>query len=50
MIVIHRDGKGKVEKSFVDLSEPGSAGTYKRSIVKALDPNKYHIDIVNYFI
>ena len=50
VIVIHRDGKGEVKKSFVDLSEPGSAGAYKRSIVKTLDPNKYHIDIVKYFI
>jgi HD-GYP domain-containing protein (c-di-GMP phosphodiesterase class II) len=50
VIVISRDGKGDVKKSFADLSEPGSAGAYKRSIVRALDPNKYHIDIVKYFI
>jgi HD-GYP domain-containing protein (c-di-GMP phosphodiesterase class II) len=50
VIVIHRDGEGEVKKSFVDLSEPGSAGAYKRSIVKTLDPIKYHIDIVKYFI
>jgi len=50
VIVIYRDGKGEVQKNFVDLSEPGSAGAYKRSILKTLDPNKYHIDIVKYFI
>jgi HD-GYP domain-containing protein (c-di-GMP phosphodiesterase class II) len=50
VIVIHRDGTGEVKKSFVDLSEPGGSGAYKRSIVKTLDPNKYHINIVKYFI
>ena len=50
VIVIYRDGKGEVQKNFVDLSEPGSAGAYKRSILKTLDPNKYHIDIMKYFI
>ena len=50
VIVIHRDGTGEVKKSFVDLSEPGGSDAYKRSIVKTLDPNKYHINIVKYFI
>jgi len=50
VIVIRREEKGEVKESLVDLSEPGSAGAYKRSIVKALDPNRYHIDIVKYFI
>ena len=50
VIVICQDGKGEVKKSFVDLSDRDSAGAYRRSIVKALDPNKYHINIVKYFI
>jgi len=50
VIIISRDGKGEVKKSFADLSEPSSAGGYKRSIVQTLDPNKCHIDIVKYFI
>jgi HD-GYP domain-containing protein (c-di-GMP phosphodiesterase class II) len=50
VIVVYRDVTGEVKESFVDLSEPGSAGTYKRSIMRALDPNKYHINIVKYFI
>jgi len=50
VIVISRDEKGDVKRSFVDLSEPSRAGAYKRSIVKTLDPNKYHIEIAEYFI
>ncbi len=50
VIVLSRDGKGEARKSLVDLSEPYSPGTYKRSIVKALDPNKYYIDILKCFI
>jgi len=50
VIVICDNGKEEVKKSFADLSELDSAGGYKRSIVKALDPNKYHIDIAKYFI
>jgi hypothetical protein len=34
----------------VDLAEMDGAGRYQRSIVKTLDPDKYHIDIAKYFL
>jgi hypothetical protein len=50
VILIDRDKKGEVKKAVVDLTETDGAGRYKRSIVKTLDPYKYHIDIVKYFL
>ncbi len=38
------------KKELVDLTETDESGAYKRSIIKALDPIKFHIDIGKYFI
>ena len=50
VIVVARDGKKEVKKEFVDLTEMNGGGQFKRTIVKTLDPNKYHIDIAKYFL
>ena len=50
VIVVERDGKREVKKEFVDLTETNGGGQFKRTIVKTLDPNKYHIDIAKYFL
>lgn len=50
VILVEKDKKGKVRKDIVDLSEKRPDGNYRRSIVKTLDPYKYHIDITKYFL
>jgi HD-GYP domain-containing protein (c-di-GMP phosphodiesterase class II) len=50
VILVEKSGGGEIKKKIVDLSEKGPEGNYKRSIVKALDPHKYHIDITKYFL
>jgi len=50
VILVERGGKGEVKKELVDLMEANGSGGFKRSIVKTLDPNKYHVDIAKYFI
>ncbi len=50
ILLVDRDQKGDVTKEVVDLTEADGAGNYRRSIVKTLDPYKYHIDIAKYFI
>lgn len=50
VILVARDAKGYVKKEVVDLTETDGNSRFRRSIVKTLDPNKYHIDIVNYFL
>ncbi len=50
IILIKREGSGKDKAECVDLAEPDGQGGYRRSIVKTLDPNQYHIDIAKYFI
>ncbi len=50
VILIARDGKGDVKKEVVNLAERIEGGRYKRSIVKTLDPQQYHIDIAKYFL
>ena len=42
-------GKNR-RKEVVDLGERDEKGHFKRTIVKALDPNKYHVDIAKYFL
>ncbi len=49
VIVVQRDGKGEVKKEVVNLAEM-VGGQYKRSIVKTLDPQQYHVDIARYFL
>lgn len=50
VILVEKDKKGEVRKDIVDLSEKRPDGNYRRSIVKTLDPYKYHIDITKYFL
>jgi len=46
------DGKGKKEiVEIVDLNKLDDAtGTFKRSIVKALDANKYSVNVSRYLV
>lgn len=44
------DEAGYPKKEMIDLAGTNDQGQYKTSIVKTLDPLKYHIDIGKYFI
>jgi putative nucleotidyltransferase with HDIG domain len=50
VISVERDEKGDVKKKVVDLTETDEEGHFRQSIVKTLDPHKYHIDIAKYFL
>jgi putative nucleotidyltransferase with HDIG domain len=50
VLLVDRDERGDAKKEVMDLTEMDKAGRYKRSIVKTLDPYKYHIDIAKYFL
>jgi putative nucleotidyltransferase with HDIG domain len=50
IILIKREGSEKDKIERVDLTDMDRQGAYRRSIVKTLDPSKYHIDIARYFI
>ncbi len=50
VLLVDRDEEGHPKKDLVDLAETDGGGAYKRSIVKTLDPYKYHIDIAKYFL
>jgi len=50
VILVARDEKGEAKKELVDLTETDGDGHFKRSIVKTLDPNRYHIDIMKYLL
>ncbi len=50
VILISRDEKGYARKELADLTATNGGNQFKRTIVKTLDPNQYHIDITNYFV
>ena len=50
IILLASDKAGYPKKEKIDLTETYGQGHYKRSIIKTLDPLKYHIDIGKYFI
>lgn len=50
VMLVARDAKGFVKKEVVDLTEKDGNDRFKRSVVKTLDPNKYHIDIGKHFL
>jgi HD-GYP domain-containing protein (c-di-GMP phosphodiesterase class II) len=50
VLLVDRDAKGDATKELIDLADTDRAGNYKWSIVKTLDPYKYHIDIAKYFL
>jgi putative nucleotidyltransferase with HDIG domain len=50
-VILITDATGKrVTSKTVDLSEKDPAGRHKRSIIKALDPKKYNINLAEYFL
>jgi len=50
VILISRDEKGYAQKELADLTAINGENQFKRTIVKTLDPNQYHIDITKYFV
>jgi putative nucleotidyltransferase with HDIG domain len=50
VLLVDRDAKGDATKELIDLTDTDRAGNFKWSIVKTLDPYKYHIDIAKYFL
>ena len=50
ILLVDRDAAGFPKKELVDLTDTDGGEDYKRTIVKTLDPYKYHIDIAKYFL
>ena len=50
VILLARDKKGLPKKEAANLMETDEAGRFRWTIVKSLDPNKYHLDIAKYFL
>lgn len=50
VILMARDEKGYSRKGLIDLTETDGEGRFRWSIIKTLDPLKYHIDIGRYFL
>lgn len=50
-VLIIIDSKGqRVSGTIVDLTEKGEDGKYLRTIIKTMDPNKYRINLAEYFL
>ena len=50
-IILITDPAGKrIAGKTVDLGDKEQSGTYKRSVIKALDPKKYRINLAEYFL
>jgi hypothetical protein len=50
MVIMDNQGK-KVQQGYIlDLAEKSDDGQYKRSIIKAIDPNKYRINLAEYML
>jgi HD-GYP domain-containing protein (c-di-GMP phosphodiesterase class II) len=50
VILLPMDVKKAGERKIADLTETLADGSFKRSIIKTLDPHQYHIDVAKYFI
>jgi len=50
VLLIEKRGDRKERVTWVDLMERDEKGRWRRSILKTLDPMKYHIDIARYFL
>jgi HD-GYP domain-containing protein (c-di-GMP phosphodiesterase class II) len=50
VLLISRDEKDHPKKDLVDLVDRDENGRFRRTVVKTLDPFKYHIDIAKYMI
>lgn len=48
VLLIDKDPQKQVRKEQVDLMEKDEQGRFKRTVVKTLDPYKFHIDIARY--
>jgi len=40
----------EAREGLIDLTETDEKGVFKHTIVKSLDPYKYHVDIARYFL
>ena len=50
-VILITDHAGKrVSGKTIDLSEKDASGGYKRTILKALDPKKYKINLAEYYL
>ncbi len=49
LVIVNSRGQ-KIKGVLVDLTEKNEQGQYRRSIVKALDPNKYRINLAAYML
>jgi HD-GYP domain-containing protein (c-di-GMP phosphodiesterase class II) len=50
VILVERHEKKDVKKELIDLTETDGPNHFKRTVIKTLDPNKYHVDIAKYFL
>ena len=50
VILISKNGHGDERKEIVDLTETDGEGRFRRTVVKALDPNQYDISVTKYFL
>jgi len=44
------DGSWLADPPLVDLAETGPDGSFSRSIIKVTDPDKYMINVSDYFV
>ena len=50
VILLAQEEKGYERKELLDLAKTDEEGRFKWSIIKTLDPSKFHIDIGKYFL
>ncbi|MDA8083665.1 MAG: HD domain-containing protein [Nitrospiraceae bacterium] len=49
MIIIDKEGR-RIKGTVVDLAEKNDQGTFARTIVRTMDPNKYKINLAEYLL
>ena len=50
VLLVSRDEKNHPKKEMVDLTEHDEQGRFRRTVVKTLDPFKFHIDVAKYMM
>jgi hypothetical protein len=50
VILLTQEEKGYGNKELLDLAKTDEEGRFRWSIIKTLDPSKFHIDIGKYFL
>jgi HD-GYP domain-containing protein (c-di-GMP phosphodiesterase class II) len=50
VILLAQEEKGYRKKELIDLTKTDEEGRFRWSIIKTLDPSKFHIDIGKYFL